>query len=224
MYSAYDSPMCRCIWPKEWSFFPKAARSAAYVFIACRLRRAMPTLIAASTTRSISRLRIMQSVAPPSAPTKLAAGTSTSSRTSSAVGDARMPHLSLSRCPREKPGMPRSTTKRETASDGLTSGPPVRAYMRNTSPVSVSFTAPLVIHILVPFSLKPPSGCARAVVLIASTSVPQLGSLIPIPPMCSPEHARGSHRRNCAAVPFRARLFTNSWECARYDRQKAGSE
>jgi hypothetical protein len=36
-----------------------------------------------------------------------------------------------------------------------------------------------------------------AVVRIASTSVPQLGSLIPMPPMCSPEHARGSHRSNC---------------------------
>ena len=66
---------------------------AAYAFIACRERRAMPTAIAASTTRSISRLRIMQMVAAPSAPTRLAAGTLTSSKTSSAVGEARMPHL-----------------------------------------------------------------------------------------------------------------------------------
>ena len=39
--------------------------------LTCRERRAMPTAIAASTTRSISRLRIMQTVAPPSSPTRL---------------------------------------------------------------------------------------------------------------------------------------------------------
>ena len=47
-----------------------------------------------------------------------------------------------------------------SASRGLLLNP--RAHTRNTSPVSVSLTAPLVIHILVPFSLKLPSGCARA--------------------------------------------------------------
>ena len=69
----------------------------------------------------------MHVVASPSAPTKWAAGTTTSSKTSSAVGDARIPSLSFSRWPSEKPGIPFSTTKSETARDAFTSGPPVRA-------------------------------------------------------------------------------------------------
>ena len=78
--------------------------------------------IAARTTRSISRFRIMHTVASPSPPTRFSAGTRTSSNTSSAVGDARIPSLSFSRCPSEKPAIPFSTTKSEIARDAFTCG------------------------------------------------------------------------------------------------------
>ena len=51
----------------------------------------------------------MCSVAQPSSPTRLAAGMGQSSKTSSAVGEARTPSLSRSFWPNEKPAMPRST-------------------------------------------------------------------------------------------------------------------
>ena len=75
----------------------------------------MPRLMAASVSRSSSRLRIMCSIALPSAPTRLAAGTRQPENTSSAVGDARMPSLPLMRWPRLKPGMPFSTMNMESS-------------------------------------------------------------------------------------------------------------
>ena len=45
-----------------------------------------------------------------------------------------------------------------------------------------------------------------------------------MPPIAAPLHAAGSHRAFCSALPFCARLLTKSCECARYDRQNAGSE
>ena len=88
----------------------------------------------------------------------------------------------------------------------------------------MSLTAPLVIHIFVPLSTYEPSGCFFAVDFIPRTSVPACGSDIPMPPIAAPLHAAGSHRAFCSALPCCARLLTKSCECARYDRQNAGSE
>jgi len=92
----------------------------------------------------------MCSTASPSLPTRFSAGTRTSSNTSSAVADARMPHLSLMRWPSEKPSMPFSTS----SSECLPAPSPslVRAYTRNVSPSVSSSMQPFVIHIFEPFS------------------------------------------------------------------------
>ncbi len=55
----------------------------------------------------------------PSRPSRFSAGTGTSSKTSSAVGEERMPALSLICWPREKPGVPFSTTKVDTCPSTL---------------------------------------------------------------------------------------------------------
>ena len=65
----------------------------------------------------------MHLTAPCSTPTRLALGTRTESKTSSAVAEARMPHLSLMRCPIEKPSIPFSTMN----SDRSLAPSPVRA-------------------------------------------------------------------------------------------------
>ena len=51
--------------------------------------------------------------ASPSSPSRLPAGTRQSSKTSSAVVEARMPSLSLIFWPSRKPGAPFSTTNRD---------------------------------------------------------------------------------------------------------------
>mmetsp|Transcript_10811 Transcript_10811/g.26208 ORF Transcript_10811/g.26208 Transcript_10811/m.26208 type:complete len:256 (+) Transcript_10811:392-1159(+) len=203
----YESARSRWICPKEMRVFPNCFRSPAYLAIRSTLRRAMPQDMAARPRRSISRLRIMHPTALPSSPTRLAAGTRTLSKTSSAVGDARIPHLSLICCPRVNPLVPFSTIKSERPFSVL-------AYTRKTSPVVVPSRVPFVIHILVPFRMKsPPSRLAR--VAMDRTSVPALGSDMHIPPTISPEHARGRNSAFWALEPFLARLFTKRRECAR---------
>ena len=81
----------------------------------------------------------------PSAPSRLAAGTTQSSNTSSPSGLPRKPILS-SFCATLKPSKPRST--RKALMPRLPSSGAVLAYTRSTSA-----TGPLVIHIFVPLSL-----------------------------------------------------------------------
>lgn len=57
-----------------------------------------------------------------------------------------------------------------------------------------------------------------------STSVPTDGSDIPIPQIASPEHAFGRYFSQSSFDPFCAKLFANSIECAKNDKQNAGSE
>ena len=64
----------------------------------------MPRLIAASVRRSISRLRIMCVMPPPSPPSRFSAGTQQSSKMSSPIVLARMPILGDLGCSVEKPG------------------------------------------------------------------------------------------------------------------------
>ena len=59
-----------------------------------------------------------------------------------------------------------------------------------------------------------PEFCPR---ILAPTLPPALA-------LALPPQSPAQKQATCAGVPFRARLFTNSWECAKYDRQKAGSE
>eukprot|EP01139_Manchomonas_bermudensis_P011204 Amastigsp_a342332_40.p3 type:complete len:161 gc:universal Amastigsp_a342332_40:616-134(-) len=81
---------------------------------------------------------------------------------------------------------------------------------------------PFVIHILEPLMTKSEPSF-RAVVRSASTSVPTLGSDMHMPPMSSPVQAFGRYAFFWASLPLTWRLFTNSIECARYERQNAGS-
>ena len=69
----------------------------------------MPRLIAARPSRSISRLRIMFVMPPPSVPSRFSAGTRQSSKISSHIVDARMPILGIFGLV-ENPANPRSTT------------------------------------------------------------------------------------------------------------------
>jgi hypothetical protein len=184
--------MCDWICPNWLSLLPNASRSRACAFIASIERRAIPRLIAASAIRSISRLRIMQSAAALSSPTWFAAGTRQSSKTSSAVIDARMPHLSSIFWPSENPSQPFSTMNMLT-SLRLS---PVLAYTRYVSPVVSPSSVPFVIHILAPLiDQYSPHAERVAVVRMPSTSVPASGSDMHMPPMVppTPAHAGGRY-------------------------------
>mmetsp|Transcript_57236 Transcript_57236/g.134353 ORF Transcript_57236/g.134353 Transcript_57236/m.134353 type:complete len:235 (+) Transcript_57236:685-1389(+) len=183
----------------------------------------MPQLIAARPSRSISRFLIMHAAALPSTPTRFSAGMMHSSKTSSAVIEARIPHLSLICCPRRNPLVPFSTRNR--LSPGFCPCSAVWAYTRKASPVVSPSRVPLVIHILEPLItyLDPPS-ILSALVRIPNTSVPAPGSDMHIPPISSPLHAAGRYLCFCSSVPFRARLLAKSREWARKLRQNAGSE
>ncbi len=85
----------------------------------CTQRMPIPSDMAARVTRSISRLRIMCMSESPSSPRRLRAGTRHSSNTSSAVVEARMPHLSRIFCPFSNPGAPFSTMNDETRSPSV---------------------------------------------------------------------------------------------------------
>ena len=137
----------------------------------------------------------MHRTAPPSSPTRLAAGTRAPSKLSAAVVLARMPHLSSIFWPSENPSVPFGTRNSEMALLSGTSLPPVRAYTRNTSPSSPSAIEPLVIHIFWPLSSQSPEPSSARVARVArpSTSVPYPGSLMHMPPTSSPELVRGSH-------------------------------
>ena len=76
-----------------------------------RILRATATATTAIDSRSCGRPSIRWMKPPPSSPSRLFAGTRTSSKNSSAVSCAFMPILSRLR-PRSKPFMPRSTTSR----------------------------------------------------------------------------------------------------------------
>ena len=91
-------------------YLPKVWRSCAQRTMTSTQRRAMPTDIAARPSRSISRLRIMFVMPPPSLPTRFSAGMRQLSNTSSDIVDARMPIFGIFSSV-EKPGNVRSTTK-----------------------------------------------------------------------------------------------------------------
>mmetsp|Transcript_72233 Transcript_72233/g.127268 ORF Transcript_72233/g.127268 Transcript_72233/m.127268 type:complete len:204 (+) Transcript_72233:900-1511(+) len=181
---------------------------------------AMPTDIAASTMRSISRLRIIHTTAFPRGPTMFSFGTRTLSKTSSAVPEARMPHLSLICCPKANPGIPFSTMNIEISR--VSSKGPVLAYTRNTSPSS-PLMYPFVIHILEPLRIQS-APSLLAVVRMDSTSVPEPGSDMHIPPILAPLHASGRYLAFCSGDPLKFKLFTKSMLWARYAKQNPGSD
>ena len=107
---AKDSDISLWIWPNSHRYSPNARRSeTAYLVMTSQHRRAMPMDCAASVRRSISRLRIMWTIAPPSLPRRFDAGMIMFSNTMLPVGDARIPSLD-SAGPEENPGEVRSTT------------------------------------------------------------------------------------------------------------------
>ena len=158
----------------------------------------------------------MQMDAFPSSPRRLNSGTTTSSNTSSAVPEARIPNLCLICWPRENPGIPFSTMKEEIL-------PSTLAYTRKASPSSTCedkeydeppFTAPLVIHIFLPFSTYS-FPLRTAVVRIPRTSVPPSGSVMHTPPIELPSHIWGRKRLRCSSFALMNTLLTYRTEWAR---------
>ena len=89
-------------WPNAW-------RSLQYSSVHSNAARAAATPLAAIDRRSWARLSIRDPKPLPSSPRRLATGTSTSLKNSSAVSCECRPTFSRLR-PRSKPGMPRSST------------------------------------------------------------------------------------------------------------------
>src|SRR6185437_13003884 len=129
---------------------------------------------------------------PPSRPSRLAAGTRTSSKNSSAVSCAWSPILSSLR-PRLKPSMPRSTTSR------LMPWAPFSESVRATT-MTRSDWMPFVMKVLAPLRTQW-SPSRTAVVRTPCRSLPAPGSVIAIAPMHSPDAMPGSQRASCSSVP-----------------------
>ena len=107
--------------------------------------RAEASAMTAIDIRSRGSRSIRCTKPPPRLPSRLAAGTATSSKNSSAVSCACMPILSSLR-PRLKPGMPRSTTSR------LMPRAPASGSVRATT-MTRSALMPLVMNVLAPFRI-----------------------------------------------------------------------
>jgi hypothetical protein len=158
---------------------PKLCRSEAYRIMMSMHRSAMPRLMAASVRRSISRLRIMLRMPPPTVPSTFSSGTTQSSKMSSLMVLARMP-IFLVFSSVEKPGKPRSTTNVVMRSSTL-------AYTMKTSA-----SGALVMSALRPLRMNL-SPSLRANVRMPSTSVPLDGSVMPMAPTCSPVSTFGRY-------------------------------
>ena len=91
-------------WPKAW-------RSLTYSSVHSRAWRAVATPVTAMESRSWARLATRYRKPSPSSPKRLATGTWTSVKNSSAVSWLCRPTLSRLR-PRSNPSMPRSSTSR----------------------------------------------------------------------------------------------------------------
>ena len=187
----------------------------------------MPTPIAASTTRSISRLRIMHAVASPSAPRGgwRRAGR-TSSKTSSAVGDARIPSLSFSRWPSEKPGIPFSTTKSEIAATASLGPGGARVDEEGVAELGVAHRAVGDPHLRRALSVHEPSACApRARSSRWHVGAGACRSDIPMPPPRADARAGSRAARRLCSAPMCAPVVGRRAASARQgERQKAGSE
>ena len=142
---------------------------------------------------------------PPSLPTRLAAGTRTSSKNSSAVSCALMPTLSRLR-PRSKPGMPRSTASSEKPCAPLSGS--VRATTSTRSALM-----PLVMNVLDPLSTQSEPS-RRAVVRSPCRSEPAPGSLMAMAVIISPVTNGGSQRCFCSSVVRRSRYGATTSLCS----------
>src|SRR6266850_1507861 len=179
---------------KSAIFLPKASRSFAYASASSRQARAMPTACAAIPMRPPSRVDRASLKPPPASPSRFAAGTRQSWKTSCAVSDPRMPSLRSS-LPTLKPFVPFSTTN---------AAMPLLPFAGSVCAKTIATSAiePLVMKFFVPFSNQP-SPSLRAVVRIAAASLPEAGSERAKHPIFSPFASPGSQRSFCASLPKR---------------------
>ena len=143
-------------------------------------------------SRSWGRFSIRWAKPRLSVPSRFSAGTRTSSKNSSAVSCALRPTFSRFR-PREKPGMPRSTTSRL-----MPFAPGASGSVRATT-ITRSALMPLVMKVFDPLSTHP-SPSRRAVVRMPCRSLPAPGSVIAIAVISSPRQKPGSQRCFCSSV------------------------
>ena len=168
---------------------PLRARTArASSTAACAMPSAWPEI----PIRPESRARIATVNPWPSAPRRFSAGTTTSSSTSSPVGEPLSP-IFLNTCPTRSPGVADGT--RNALTPAAFSPGPVRA---NTTYRPAWPT--LVMKTLVPLRTYP-SPVRRALACSDAASEPDAGSVSANAPSSSPEASRGSHFRFCSSVP-----------------------
>jgi hypothetical protein len=136
--------------------------------------------------------RVLEREPRPSSPSRFSAGTSTSSKNSSAVSCECVPSFSRLR-PRSKPFMPFSMITTLMSSWRPVS--PVRTAVTITSAFS-----PFEMNVLAPDTTYEPLR-RRARVVIPATSEPAPGSDIAIAAMSSPDARPGSQRSFCSSVP-----------------------
>src|SRR5712692_1021704 len=178
--AGWGDPRC----PRPRSFNSAVASSIA----ACPIPSAWPEI----PIRPESRARIATVKPWPSAANRFAAGTTTSSSTSSPVGDPFKP-IFLNTWPTRTPGV--SAGMRNALTPAARSSGPVRAktIYRPAYPM-------LVMKTLVPLRMYP-SPWRRALVFNDAASDPAAGSVSANAPRSSPDARRGSHRRFCSSVP-----------------------
>mmetsp|Transcript_15286 Transcript_15286/g.37815 ORF Transcript_15286/g.37815 Transcript_15286/m.37815 type:complete len:250 (-) Transcript_15286:355-1104(-) len=179
-------------------------RSCTYGATTSRHACMMPTGPAASTRRSRSR-PLMSTAAPWfTPPSTLSAGTTQSSKMSSAVFEPRMPSLSSLR-PVLKPAIVFSMMNAVMPCEPASGS--VLAYTTSTSA-----SGPLVIQNLLPLSTYAPSSRRVARSFIDTTSLPEPGSLMASAPTCSPAMSFGRYLAFCSGVPLR-----DSWLMHRFE-------
>src|SRR5882672_4257540 len=180
---------------------PNALRSLAYAMLSSSAPRPSPTLSAPMVIRPLSRIFKVSTNPPPTSPMRRQSSTSTSSITSSAVSEERMPSFPCSgRC--EKPFMPFSSRKAVTPFCRFSGS--VRARTMKTSP-----TLPWVMNIFAPFSSQPLS-LRTAVERMAAASDPLPGSVKPQAASFLPAAMSGMNRLRSSSLPNRSR-----WEVPR---------
>src|SRR5882724_3159103 len=180
---------------------PNALRSLAYATLSSSAPRPSPTLSAPMVIRPLSRIFKVSTNPPPTSPMRRQSSTKTSSITSSAVSEERMPSFPCSgRC--EKPFMPFSSRKAVTPFCRFSGS--VRARTMKTSP-----TLPWVMNIFAPFSTQPLS-LRAAVERIAAASDPLPGSVKPQAASFLPAAMSGMNRLRSSSLPNRSR-----WEVPR---------
>src|SRR6266540_2499340 len=180
----------RVFW-KVITGLPNAVRSLTYCRVSSIARSAPATAVTAMISRSCGSCRMSWTKPCPSAsPSRLPAGTRTSSKNSSAVSWPLSPILSSTR-PRRNPGRSRVST---TTSD-TPCAPRLGSVLAAT--MTRSAWAPLVMNVFDPVTTYSPS-CRIARVVIACRSEPVPGSVTTMP-LCTALPQELSTARACSS-------------------------